>query len=640
MRQKNTPKSKPVAVTVEKDPLRHYRLLLWLVFGANSLVLWWSCVDRYLAPRFLFLSLSLLLCLGLLWRDLRERADWRLHGLDLILLGWYALNVASIGWAFSWSEAVFYTQKVLLLFAVYWLVRQALLRSESTVRQVLRQATFWLTWVVCSLLLVQLAIAFGQHGWRNEALYDYASAVYGNKSLAAEFLFFLLVFQLLFQKEFSRKILFYSQLGLLLVLILLLQTRTVYVAVAVGALIYFPARSWMEPAFRPFFFKKILPAGALAFVLLIGLLGLKGGGSSLAERLNPATYLESVSANERRFVWYKTDVLNREHYWWGVGNGSWKFWFPSKNIEGGYRLQEQNVVFTRVHNDYLEIRAEMGIIGAGLFISIFAVAFLAAIWTLRRHPEGKKRHDVIFLSIGLLGYCIIQYLDFPRERIEMQVVLAVLLAYLTFHATDLWSKIPGIPIRKTATTFLGLLVLGLIFNVVIGWYRVTGEIHAMRAMEAQNRSDYRTTIREVKAASNLFNEYNDVAIPLQWHEGVAWYYLGQIEPSVTAFEEAYRLNPWSFQVMNNYASALIKRGDTRKAIEILERAVSINPRYDEGKLNLSYTYMQMQDYPKAMEWLRRIDTIPNPQTEDARRKNRETLRQQEAFLKEIQGRLR
>jgi tetratricopeptide (TPR) repeat protein len=640
MRQKNTPKPKPVAVTLEKDPLRHYRLLLWLVFGVNSLVLWWSCVDRYLAPRFLFLSLSLLLGLGLLWRDLRERADWRLHGFDLILLGWYALNVASIGWAFSWSEAVFYTQKVLLLFAVYWLVRQALLRSESTVRQVLRQATFWLTWVVCSLLLVQLAIAFGQHGWRNEALYDYASAVYGNKSLAAEFLFFLLVFQMLFQKEFSRKIVFYSQLGLLLVLILLLQTRTVYVAVAVGVLIYFPARSWMEPAFRPFFFKKILPAGVLAFVLLIGLLVLKGGGSSLAERLNPATYLESVSANERRFVWYKTDVLNREHYWWGVGNGSWKFWFPSKNIEGGYRLQEQNVVFTRVHNDYLEIRAEMGIIGAGLFISIFAVAFLGAIWALRRHLQEKNRHDVIVLSIGLLGYCIIQYLDFPRERIEMQVVLAVLLAYLAFHATDLWSKIPGIPIRKTAATFLGLLALGLIFNIVIGWYRVTGEIHAMRAMEAQNRSDYRTTIREVKAASNLFNEYNDVAIPLQWHEGVAWYYLGQIEPSVTAFEEAYRLNPWSFQVMNNYASALIKRGDTPKAIEILERAVSINPRYDEGKLNLSYTYMQMQDYPKAMEWLRRIDTIPNPQTEDARRKNRETLRQQEAFLKEIQGRLR
>lgn len=640
MRRKNTPKTKSAVVTTEKDPLAPYRLVLWLVFGVNSLVLWWQCLDRYLSPRFLFLSLSLLLGLALLWRDLRERADWRLHGFDLLMLGWYAMNVASIGWAFSWSEAVFYSQKVLLLFSVYWLVRQALLRSESMVRQVLQQVTLVLTWAVCGLLVIQLAISFGKHGLDNEALYDYASAVYGNKSLATEFLFFLLVFNVLFHKEFPRKLLFYSSVGLLSVLILLLQTRTVYVAVAVGVLVYFPARAWMAPAFRPVFFRRILPAGVLLLLLFLALIAVKGRGSSLAERLNPATYLESVSANERRFVWYKTDLLNRDHYWFGVGNGSWKFWFPSKNIQGGYRLQEQNVIFTRAHNDYLEIRSEMGMVGAVLFVSIFAVAFLAALSMLRNEKAETTRHDVLVLSIGLLGYCIIQYLDFPRERIEMQVMLAVLLAYLSFHSRSLWAKMPGILIRKSATAFTGLLALGLLINVVIGWYRVTGEIHAMRAMEAQSRRDYRTTVKEAQAARNLFNEYNDVAMPLQWHEGIAWYYLEQMDPCVAAFEEAYRLNPWSFQVMHNYASALLKRGDTQQAISILEQAVAINPKYDEGKFNISYAYMQAQNYPKALEWLQRIDTIPNPQTEDAKLKNRETLSRQEAFLKEIQGRMR
>ncbi len=640
MRQKNTPKAKSAAAPVEKDPLAPYRLLLWLVFGVNSLVLWWSCIDRYLSPRFLFLSLSLLVGLLLLRRDLRERADWRLHGFDLLMLGWYAMNVASVFWAFSWSEAVFYSQKVLLLFSVYWFVRQMLLRSESTVRQVLRQATSLLTWVVCGILLVQLAVAYGRHGLENEALYDYASAVYGNKSLAADFLFFLLVFNVLFQKEFPRKMLFYSSVGLLTVLIVVLQTRTVYGALAAGILIYFPARAWLEPGFRPVFFKKILPAGVLTGLLLLALIALKGRGNTLVERLNPATYLESVSANERRFVWYKTDVLNRDHYWWGVGNGSWKFWFPSKNIEGGYRLQEQNIIFTRAHNDYLEIRSEMGMVGVVLFCAIFATAFLAAIWALRKLPGERQRHDVLVLSIGLLGYGIIQYFDFPRERIEMQVILAILLAYLAFHAGALWAKLPGIPIRQTAGTFMGVLALGLLFNVVVGWYRVTGEIHTLRAMEAQSRADHRATIREATAARNLFNEYNDVAMPLQWHEGIAWYYLDQMDPCVAAFEAAYQLNPWSFQIMHNYASALLKRGDTDKAITLLERAVDINPRYDEGKLNLSYAYMQRENFPKALEWLQRIDTIPNPQTEDARRKNREMIGRQEAFLKEIQGKMR
>jgi len=247
---------------------------------------------------------------------------------------------------------------------------------------------------------------------------------------------------------------------------------------------------------------------------------------------------------------------------------------------------------------------------------------------------------VLVLSIGLLGYSIIQYFDFPRERIEMQVMLAVLLAYLAFHASALWARLPGIPMRQSAGTFTGVLAWGLLFNVVIGWYRVTGEIHTLRAMEAQSRSDHRATIREATAARNLFNEYNDVAMPLQWHEGIAWYYLDQMDPCVTAFEAAYQLNPWSFQIMHNYASALLKRGDTDKAIALLERAVDINPRYDEGKLNLSYAYMQRENFPKALEWLQRIDTIPNPQTEDARRKNREMINRQEAFLKEIQARIR
>ena len=76
-----------------------------------------------------------------------------------------------------------------------------------------------------------------------------------------------------------------------------------------------------------------------------------------------------------------------------------------------------------------------------------------------------------------------------------------------------------------------------------------------------------------------------MAIPLQWHEGIAWYYLDQMDPCVTAFEAAYRLNPWSFQIMHNYASALLKRGDTDKAIALLERAVDINPRYHANSIN-------------------------------------------------------
>lgn len=643
MRSSKTSKAaRPPKPATQAGDIKYWHLLLWLVFAANALFFIPQCLDRYLAPRFFFLSLVLFAGMLLLWNDLRKNADWRLHTFDLLLLGWYSINLASIGWAFSQSEAIFYIQKVFLLFVTYWLLRQALARDEGMVRATLRQATTLLTFAVCGILLVQMGLAIFEHGLDNDRLYDYASGVFGNKSLAADFLFFLLVFNVLFRdKSHPSDGLFGVSLGLLATLILLLQTRTVYVAVVAGTAVYLGVRSVGEPSFFQIFKKKILPAGAMAIGLLVALLALKGRGNSLAERLNPLSYSESQTANERRFVWYKTDLLNADHFWWGVGNGSWKIWFPSKNIEGSYRLQGQNVVFTRAHNDYLEVRSEMGMVGAAIFCALFFVAFGAAIWAFRRLEKGaQERHDLLLLGVGLLGYCIIQYFDFPRERIEMQAILAVLLAFVAFHTRMLWARWPGVFIGKFSSAFLWLVVAGLAFNLVVGWNRIVGEIHNVRILQAQAQKDWKGMIRETQVAENRYYEYNDVALPLCWYEGIAWYQLEQPDKSVAAFERAYQLNPWSFQVINNYASALVKAGRYSEAVPFFEKTMEINPRYEDGKFNLAFALYHAGDYPKALEWVGKIDTIRNPKTEEERRINTATRARQAEFKKTIEAQMR
>jgi len=634
--KKQTKKPTPSALA---DPFRPYRILLWLVFFAGSLVFLPQCLDRYLISRFFFLSAVLLGGLAWLWERWQKDADWRLGGFDLLLLAWYGMNAASVGWAFSWSEGVFYAQKVLLLFGVYWLLRQAFRADAAAVRRTLFGITNGLTLVVSTVLLIQIGLAFSEYGLDNQHLYDYASGAFGNKGLAADFLFFLLIFNVLFAADFKSKRLFWLSVALLLFLILVLQTRTVYLAVAGAALVYVPARAVLEPGFRSFFFKKILPPALLCIALLAGLLSWKGQGSTLAERLNPATYLESASARERRFVWYKTDVLNRDHYWWGVGNGSWKFWLPSKSIEGAYRLQEKSIVFTRAHNDYLEIRAEMGMVGALLFVALFVAAFLAAAAAMLRVADQRQRHDLLVVSAGLLGYCIIQYFDFPRERIEMQAILALLLAWMAFGSRSVWAQWPGISTRRYSGAFSGLLALGLAFNLVIGWHRIIGETHTLRILKAQVAGDYPAMLREANAAKNTYYEYNDVALPVDWYVGIATYQMNQVEASVAAFESAYRLNPWAFQVINNYASALVRANRFREAIALYEKALSINPRYDEGKFNIAYSWYALGDYQQALDWLSKVDTIPNPQVEDERLKNQKALKQKAEFEQTIRRRM-
>lgn len=615
---------------------RRYQIALWLIFFAGALVFWPPCLDRYLTPRFLWVSAVMIGVVLAFWREWRERADWRLHGFDLLLLGWYGMNLLSLGWTFSWSEGIFYAQKVLLLFGVYWLVRQALQHDESLTRGALADITGALTVIVSVILSIQVGLAISEHGLNNQRLYNYASGVFGNKGLATDFLFFLLVFNVLFRKDFKWKNQFRISCVVLLALILILQTRTVYLAVAVSMALYFPLRALQEPGFRPVLFKKIVPGGVLFLGILMVLVGWKGRGSTLADRLNPATYLESASANERRFVWYKTDELNKEHFWWGVGNGSWKIWLPSKNLEGGFRLQEKSIVFTRAHNDYLEIRAEMGIVGAVFFAGLFVAILLAAAVAARHSADPRQRHDLLVLSAGVAGYCVIQYFDFPRERIELQAILGLLFAYLAWNSRTVWAGLPGVPVRRYSQVFLSLLLAGFIFNLVLGWQRMKGEIHTVAVLEAQAQGNFPAMLREATAARNSFFEYNDVTIPLQWYEGIALYQMNRIDEAVVAFETAYRLNPWAFQVINNYASSLVRANRHRDAIPLFEKALGINPRYDEGKFNLAFAWYALGDRAKAKDWINRVDTIPNPSTEDERRKNQATLKKKAEFSKVIE----
>lgn len=622
------------------------RVLLWLVFAGGSLFFWPQCVDRSLAPRFLFVSLVLLAAVLIRRRFFVAGDDRRPSFFDLMLLLWYGLNAASVAWAFSWSEAVFYTQKVFLLLVIYRFAHEALCADERGTGHTLRQATQVLVGIVCIMLTIQLLIGLAQHGFDNDRLYQLDWVLFGNKSLTAEFLFFLLIFTWLlhdYRPADAAPRGQYIRLGVqtvwLLLLMIVLQTRTVYLALGLAVPVYCALRSWRDAGFARIFRRRILPAGFAALLAIAGLLAVAGKGASITERLNPLNYLDSDTANERRFVWYKTDLLNADHFWFGVGNGSWKFWFPSKNIQGAYRLQEQNVIFTRAHNDYLEIRAETGIVGAVLFCALFVALLGAIAWKMYRFgATPAESRALAALAAGLVGYCVIQYFDFPRERIEMQLMLAFLFAFSAFYTREVWSHLPAFSFARYRAAGVFLLIAGLVFNVLIGWSRVRGETHLWKMAAAQSKRDYPRMIAEAQAAGSLFYEYNDVAVPFALYEGIGYYQTNQTERAVGALEKAWKLNPWNFQVMNNYASALVKAGRYAEAIPVYERVLEINPKYEDGKFNLSYTEYMAGNTPKALYWLDAVDTIPNPQTDEARQKNAGLRQRQAEFRAVIQSR--
>ena len=104
----------------------------------------------------------------------------------------------------------------------------------------------------------------------------------------------------------------------------------------------------------------------------------------------------------------------------GVGMGNWKI----HSVD----LDKSNIVSYIIpytmHNDFLEIASELGIIGLILFLYIFYLSYLNS-WKL--YLRVKSNPLALIIPISLLIYIIDSNINFPFTRASQLFYLALLL---------------------------------------------------------------------------------------------------------------------------------------------------------------------------------------------------------------------
>ncbi len=81
------------------------------------------------------------------------------------------------------------------------------------------------------------------------------------------------------------------------------------------------------------------------------------------------------------------------------------------------------------------------------------------------------------------------------------------------------------------------------------------------------------------------------------------------DASLSSFETALKLNPNDTDIMSNYADALAHCGQFNEAIEILQRALLLNPYYPDQYLwYLGGTYFGLKQYKEAIQTLKRMNS--------------------------------
>jgi O-antigen ligase len=169
--------------------------------------------------------------------------------------------------------------------------------------------------------------------------------------------------------------------------------------------------------------------GALLLIIVVGVVWL--GGDQLATGVETATSeMAGVDVSEmhegarRRDIWRATWQMFKAHPIAGAGLGGFWAEVPVYHPASGVLTPQQ------AHNDYLELLASGGILGAVLFIW-FAVALIRQARQSVKATEGFQRAVNLGAIIGLAGVGVHSIVDFGLHITINALVLVVLLAVIS-----------------------------------------------------------------------------------------------------------------------------------------------------------------------------------------------------------------
>lgn len=317
------------------------------------------------------------------------------------------------------------------------------------------------------------------------------------------------------------------------------------------------------------------------------------------------TNMPVSSVSERITLWTKSVQMIKDNPIFGVGLGNWKIVLPHYGLSD-MRSELGRVHFQRPHNDYLWVLSEVGIFGFVCYLSIFIIIISYIIKIVLQPSNIDDKIFSIFMLFGIIGYMIISFFSFPKERIVHSIYLMFMMATVL----SIYHKLFPIQKKFTNATVLSLTIPSLILllvSIAVGYTRLNAEIHTKRALAAREASNWEDVISEIDKAYSKFYTMDPTAAPLSWYRGVANFSLDNINKAFKDFKRAYEIHPYHIHVLNNLATCYELLGNHNSAIDYYNKALVISPRFEEALINLGAVYYNRGKYEEAYKTLLRCD---------------------------------
>jgi len=162
--------------------------------------------------------------------------------------------------------------------------------------------------------------------------------------------------------------------------------------------------------------------------------------SKIKGRISISQLTQGSSLKRRIAIWKFTGMMIKDHLLLGSGIGTFKY--NSLNYQAKFFDQGQNRslypygIADKVHNEYLQLWAELGIIGLGVFVWIIFSFFNYGLKLLKRTKDDYKEGIIIGLMGGIIAVLIEGLFGFPLHQPATIVLFWLALALIGVGVGD------------------------------------------------------------------------------------------------------------------------------------------------------------------------------------------------------------
>ena len=309
-----------------------------------------------------------------------------------------------------------------------------------------------------------------------------------------------------------------------------------------------------------------------------------------------AQVANTANVEKRLNYWESSMKMMQDNPVLGVGAGNWKIHFPKYGLmQEDKNLRNGVTHIQRPHNDFLWVWAETGLLGALFYISLFVLGAIQAFRNLKKFEDREDRILNWLALFGIGAYFIFSFGDFPLERTTHNVLFFSLLA-LVFSYHD-GSK--SLQFKAKPWLFSIVALLALIAN----YYRLQGQQGAVDVLEANRQRNAQKIITAVDEAVNPMNNMDDYANPLRYFSSLGYLATNRPQISLSELEAAVEIAPYNILVHNALCNTYRALGNPEKALEHLDTALGISPRYEAALKSKAGIHVQQKDYHLALRAL-------------------------------------